>query len=107
MRVIRIGGLLLLASLSVAVVAQDEPAAPLAEFQVAEASGQTEFRTLDEDIQSLKTSVMDLNRDLFLLEEELLFPANTQVAVFVSMDVGEFFALDSVQITLDGENVAN
>jgi hypothetical protein len=68
---------------------------------------QAEFRTLDEDIQSLKSSVMDLNRDLFLLEEELLFPANTQVAVFVSMDVGEFFGLDSVQVTLNGQDVAN
>ena len=51
--------------------------------------------------------VVDLNRDLFILEEELLFPANTQVAVFVSMDVGTFFALDSVKIVLDGKEVAN
>jgi hypothetical protein len=42
--------------------------------------------------------VIDLNRDLFVLEEELLFPANTQVAVFVSMDVGDFFALDSISL---------
>ncbi len=68
---------------------------------------QAEFRTLDESIQNLKTLVMDLNRDLFLLEEELLFPANTQVAIFVSMDVGEFFDLDSVQIKLNNQDVAN
>ena len=68
---------------------------------------QAEFRTLDESIQNLKTLVMDLNRDLFLLEEELLFPANTQVAIFVSMDVGEFFGLDSVQIKLNDHDVAN
>ena len=42
-----------------------------------------------------------------MLEEELLFPANTQVAVFVSMDVGEFFALDSVQLKVDDREVAN
>jgi len=66
-----------------------------------------EFKTLDEDIQDLKKLVLDLNRDLFLLEEELLFPANTQVAVFVSMDVGEFFGLDSVSVTLDDKDVAN
>jgi len=66
-----------------------------------------EFRTLDEDIQDLKRLVLDLNRDLFLLEEELLFPANTQVAIFVSMDVGDFFGLDSVNITLDNKDVAN
>jgi hypothetical protein len=49
--------------------------------------------------------VLDLNRELFLLEEEVLFPSNTQVAVFVSMDVGEYFALDSVQLTIDGKDV--
>jgi len=66
-----------------------------------------EFRTLDEEVQDLKKLAVDLNRDLFLLEEELLFPANTQVAVFVSMDVGEFFGLDSVEVKLDGKNIAN
>ncbi len=66
-----------------------------------------EFRTLDEEVQDLKKLAVDLNRDLFLLEEELLFPANTQVAVFISMDVGEFFGLDSVELTLDGEDVTN
>ena len=64
-------------------------------------------RTLDEQVQDLKKLAVDLNRDLFLLEEELLFPASTQVAVFVSMDVGEFFALDSVEIKLDDKDVTN
>jgi hypothetical protein len=65
------------------------------------------FQGLDTEVQSLKQEVVDLNRDLFMLEEELLFPANTQVAVFVSMDVGTFFALDSVKIVLDGKEVSN
>lgn len=65
------------------------------------------FRSLDSEVQSLTQDVVDLNRDLFMLEEELLFPANTQVAVFVSMDVGTFFALDSVKILLDGKEVTN
>jgi hypothetical protein len=66
-----------------------------------------EFRTLDEDVQDLKKLAVDLNRDLFLLEEELLFPSNTQTAVFVSMDVGEFFGLDSVELKIDNKDVAN
>ena len=66
-----------------------------------------ESRSLDEQVQDLKKLAVDLNRDLFLLEEELLFPANTQVAIFVSMDVGEFFALDSVEIKLNNEDVTN
>jgi len=66
----------------------------------------TEFAALDEDVQSLKEEVLDLNRELFLLEEELLFPANTQVAVFLSMDTGNFFGLDSVQVSIDDKEVA-
>jgi hypothetical protein len=64
-------------------------------------------RTLDEQIQGLKKDVVDLNKDLFMLEEELLFPANTQVAVFVSMDVGDFFALDSISLKIDNHDVSN
>jgi hypothetical protein len=63
--------------------------------------------SLDDRIQDVKGEVIRLNRDLMVLEEELLFPANTQVAVFVSMDVGEFFALDSVTLKLDNKEVAN
>ena len=66
-----------------------------------------ELATLDQETQSLKDAVLELNKELFLLEEELLYPANTQVAVFVSMDVGQYFALDSVQLTLDGKEVSN
>ncbi len=64
-------------------------------------------RALDQQIQDLKKNVVDLNRDLFVLEEELLFPANTQVAVFVSMDVGDFFALDSITLKIDNRDVQN
>ena len=64
-------------------------------------------RALDETVQDLKKDVVDLNKELFVLEEELLFPANTQVAVFVSMDIGEFFALDSLTLKIDNKEVAN
>lgn len=72
-----------------------------------EAAPGEQGRALDEEIQSLKKDVVDLNRELFTLEEELLFPANTQLAVFLSMDVGELFALDSVQLRIDDREVAN
>ena len=62
---------------------------------------------LDARIQDVKSEVIGLNRDLLVLEEELLFPANTQVAVFVSMDVGKMFELDSVQLKLDDKLVAS
>jgi hypothetical protein len=66
-----------------------------------------DFKTLDQEVQSMKKDVIDLNKDLFVLEEELLFPANTQVAVYVSMDVGAFFALDSVTVKIDNKQVKN
>jgi hypothetical protein len=66
-----------------------------------------DFKTLDQEVQGLKKDVIDVNKDLFVLEEELLFPANTQVALYVSMDVGTFFALDSVTIKIDNKEVKN
>lgn len=100
-----------LAASTALVMAQEAPlqiAAAVPEFKTDEGAAQgTEFRTLDEETQDLKKQVLDLNRDLFLLEEELLFPSNTQTAVFVSMDVGEFFGLDSVELKIDNKDVAN
>jgi hypothetical protein len=61
---------------------------------------------LDQRVQDIKAEVIRLNRDLLVLEEELLFPAGTQVALFVSMDVGKLFELESVQIKLDDKVVA-
>jgi hypothetical protein len=91
------------------------PAAPAAEAVPASPSPApagspptgTTFSNLDGRIQDTKGDVIRLNRDLMVLEEELLFPANTQVAVFVSMDVGKLFALDAVQVKLDDKVVAN
>jgi hypothetical protein len=91
-------------TVAAAAVPEFSPNAGAAERDAAERG---EFRTLDQDVQDLKKQVLDLNRDLFLLEEELLFPANTQVAIFVSMDVGEYFGLDSVELKIDNKDVAN
>lgn len=64
-------------------------------------------RGLDEEVQSLKEEVLILNRELFSLEEELLFPSNTQFAVYVSVDVGEFFDMESVRVLLDNKPIAS
>jgi len=80
-------------------------AAPLAAMP---SEGDTaNLKTVDQDVQALKKQLIDLNRDLFKLEEELLYPASTQVAVFLSVDVGTFFALDSVTLKVDDKEVAN
>lgn len=94
------------------VHAADAPAAPAAatpaaaDVPAAAVTG-SDFRSLDGEVQGLKKEVLDLNRDLFMLEEELLFPANTQVAVFLSFDVGQFFELDSIQLRIDNKEVSN
>ncbi len=66
-----------------------------------------EETTLSQEVEDLKKAALELNRDLLILEEELLFPANTQIAVFLSLDVGEFFRLDSVKIKIDDKVVAS
>ena len=80
------------------------PAAPSASAPTAPAP---EPGALDARAEALKAEVIRLNRDLLVLEEELLFPASTQVAVFLSMDVGKLFALDSVQVRLDDKLISN
>lgn len=62
---------------------------------------------LQQDVQALKQQALELNRDLFILEEELLYPSDTQVSVFLSLDVGEFFKLDAVKLSIDGEVVSH
>ena len=69
------------------------------------AAGQ--IRSVAQDVQALKKEVLDLNRDLFTLQDQLLYPENTQVAVFLAVDTGTFFALDSVQVRIDDKEVAN
>jgi hypothetical protein len=101
-----------------AAAASTQPAAPAAAPSAAAApaaggpaepaeGAEGNTRALDEQVQDLKKQVVTLNRDLFVLEEELLFPANTQVAVFVSVDVGDFFALDSIDLKIDNHEVTN
>jgi hypothetical protein len=71
------------------------------------AKAQESVNALSGEIQDLKQSVIALNKDLRVLEEDLLFPADTQVNVFLSLDVGKYFTLQSVKLNLDGKVVAS
>jgi hypothetical protein len=62
---------------------------------------------LDSDLEQIKKELLQLKRDLVILEEDLLFPASSQVAVFLSMDIGELFQLDAVSVKLNGKEVAH
>ncbi len=87
--------LLVLAGLST-VSAEERPADSGPDASVA----------IAEQVEDLKKQVIRLNRDLFILEEDLLFPASTQFAVFLSVDSGQFLDLDAVKLKVDGEVVA-
>ena len=108
---------LLLFCLTTPVSAQepvDEPLDEAAEIAADESSDEElldeaalEEGSLDAEIEALKKEVLSLNRDLFILEEDLLFPPNTQFSVFLSMDSGALFSLDSVQLKINDKNIAN
>ena len=66
-----------------------------------------QIKGLDEQVQEIKSDVLGIAAELNQLEEKLLYPSNTQVAVFVSLASGETFRLDSVEIQLDGTPVAH
>ena len=71
----------------------------------AEEATQGELQGLDEQVQEIKSDVLGIGEDLSRLEEKLLYPSNTQVAIFVSLAEGETFRLDSVQLQIDGAPV--
>ena len=74
---------------------------------VAETNINSTKKNISADIESLKNEVLELNRDLFVLEEDLLFSANTQINVYLSMNSGKLFNLDSVQLKIDDTIVSN
>lgn len=113
-----LGALAVAAALTTTAWAVEKPAAPstavpnvptktTAATNATSKPTQPTTASLDTRVQDTKADVIRLNRDLLVLEEELLFPAGTQVALFVSMDVGKLFQLDSVQVKLDDKVVAN
>ncbi len=74
---------------------------------LADEISKEQMQGLDEQVQEIKSDVLGIAAELSRLEEKLLYPSNTQVAVFVSLTEGASFRLDSVQIRIDGELVAH
>jgi len=66
-----------------------------------------QIKGLDEQVQEIKGDVLGIAAELNQLEEKLLYPSNTQVAVFVSLAGAEALRLDSVEIRIDGSPVAH
>ncbi|MEZ5571392.1 MAG: AraC family transcriptional regulator [Halioglobus sp.] len=62
---------------------------------------------LNTRIQQIKQQALELNRDLAILEEELLVPMDSRMTVYLSMDVGDFLTLESVRLSIDGTQVTH
>ena len=72
----------------------------------AEEVSRDQIKGLDEQVQDIKKDVLNLSSELARLEEKLLFPSNTQVSLFISMNEDDDFRLDSVQLKLNEKVVA-
>lgn len=73
----------------------------------ADDSYRAQMKGLDEQVQEIKSDVLSIDAELRRLEEKLLYPSNTHVALFVALGKGETMRLDAVQIQLDGKLVAH
>jgi hypothetical protein len=62
-----------------------------------------DMRSLDGQVQEIKSDVLGIASELSNLEERLLYPSNTQIALFVSIADDDTFRLDAVQIAIDGD----
>lgn len=65
------------------------------------------MKSLDEQVQEIKTDVLSIAAELANLEERLLYPSNSQIAVFLSFEDDHEISLDSARISIDGELVAH
>jgi hypothetical protein len=70
-------------------------------------SSREQMKGLDEQVQEVKSDVLAIAAELNQLEEKLLYPSSTHLAVFVSMARDQTFRLDSVQVLIDGQRAAH
>jgi len=73
----------------------------------AQQNDQQQMRGLDEQVQEIKSDVLGISQELSRLEEKLLYPSGTQVAIFVSLSGGDKMRLDAVRLQIDGKLVAH
>jgi hypothetical protein len=66
-----------------------------------------QMKGLDEQVQEVKSDVLGISVELSRLEEKLLYPSNTEVAVFIALTDGDTNRLDAVQVQIDGRPVAH
>ena len=95
-----------LVGLRAAPVSEDKKAPPSADKSTASLD-QQQMRGLDEQVQEVKSDVLSMSQELSRLEEKLLYPSGTQVAIFVALAKGDQMRLDSVRLQIDGQLVTH
>src|SRR6059036_94271 len=75
--------------------------------QQEQQSDKQQMRGLDEQIQEIKSDVLRVTAELSRLEEKLLYPSGTQVAIFVALAKDDTMRLDAVQLKIDGQLAAH
>ena len=96
--------LVVLALAPMAVLAQQDsvPAVPQPQDQ-----RKLTLQDLDEQVQEVKSDILNISEELSRLEEKLLYPSGTQVAIFVALGKGDTMRLDAVRLQIDGQLVAH
>jgi hypothetical protein len=95
------------ASAQVIITQAPAPAAVQKPSQEAMTSDQRQMRGLDEQIQEIKSDALRMSAEMSQLEEKLLYPSGTQVAIFVALAKGDTMRLDAVRLQIDGQLVAH
>jgi len=80
---------------------------PLSVTALAETVSKEQLKGLDEQVQEIKTDVLAISAELNQLEEKLIYPSDTQLAFFVSVNNGSKFEPDAIKIRLDDKDVAH
>jgi len=95
------------ASAQVTITPTPPQAAVPGRSQEGTSSDQQQMRGLDEQIQEIKSDSLRMSAELSQLEEKLLYPSGTQVAIFVELAKGDTMRLDAVRLQIDGQLVAH
>jgi hypothetical protein len=73
----------------------------------AQQNDQQQMRGLDEQVQEIKSDILKISEELSRLEEKLLYPSGTQVAIFIALAKGDQMRLDAVRLQINGQLVAH
>jgi hypothetical protein len=85
----------------------EQQQSPTSATPQAQPNDQQQIRGLDEQVQEIKSDILNISAELSRLEEKLLYPSGTQVAVFVALAKGDPMRLDAVRVQIDGQLVAH